>query len=80
MKAATEGPTYPPFGSTGANKATSPRQTRPPRAEIGPSRLKEHVDRTVQLTVPAHRPIKRSSLSHILKQASLSPEQLQKLL
>lgn len=51
MKAATEGPTYPPFGSTGANKATSPRQTRPPRAEIGPSRLKEHVDRTVQLAI-----------------------------
>jgi hypothetical protein len=25
-----------------------------------------------QLTIPAHRPIKRSTLSHILKQARLS--------
>lgn len=35
---------------------------------------------TLKLTVPAHRPIKRSTLSHILKQAQLSGEQLSELL
>jgi predicted RNA binding protein YcfA (HicA-like mRNA interferase family) len=34
----------------------------------------------LKLTIPAHRPIKRSTLSHILKQARLSVEGLQKLL
>jgi len=34
----------------------------------------------LKLTVPAHRPIKRSTLSHILKQARLSPEELLDLL
>jgi len=34
----------------------------------------------LKLTVPAHRPIKRSTLSHILKQARISVEQLQALL
>ena len=29
-------------------------------------------DETLKLTVPAHKPIKRSTLSHILKQARLS--------
>ena len=29
-------------------------------------------DEVLKLTVPAHRPIKRSTLSHILKQARLS--------
>lgn len=29
-------------------------------------------DETLKLVVPAHRPIKRSPLSHILKQAGLS--------
>lgn len=28
-------------------------------------------DRTVKVTVPAHRPVKRSTLSHILKQAEI---------
>ncbi|MGH9787235.1 MAG: type II toxin-antitoxin system HicA family toxin [Candidatus Acidiferrales bacterium] len=29
----------------------------------------------LKITVPAHRPVKRSTLSHILKQARLTPEQ-----
>jgi len=33
---------------------------------------KRTVDDTLKLIVPAHRPIKRSTLSHILKQAGLS--------
>ena len=37
-------------------------------------------DETLKLTVPAHRPIKRSTLSHILKQARISVEQLNELL
>ena len=36
-------------------------------------------DETLKLTVPAHRPIKRSTLSHILKHARLSVEELLKL-
>ncbi|MBN1395644.1 MAG: type II toxin-antitoxin system HicA family toxin [Pirellulales bacterium] len=36
-------------------------------------RLQKHtMDETLKLTVPAHRPVKRSTLSHILKQAKLS--------
>ncbi|MHC4443934.1 MAG: type II toxin-antitoxin system HicA family toxin [Planctomycetota bacterium] len=39
-------------------------------------RLQKHTHREVlKLTVPAHRPIKRSTLSQILKQAHLSLEQ-----
>jgi len=34
----------------------------------------------LKLVVPAHRPIKRSTLSHILKQARLSLEQFEQLL
>ena len=37
-------------------------------------------DKMLKITVPAHRPIKRSTLSHILKQAHLSVEKLIKLL
>jgi predicted RNA binding protein YcfA (HicA-like mRNA interferase family) len=37
-------------------------------------------DETLKLVVPAHRPIKRSTLAHILKQARLTVEQLQQLL
>lgn len=44
-------------------------------------RLHKHTPtETLKLTVPSHRPIKRSTLSHILKQARLSPEELQRLL
>lgn len=31
-------------------------------------------ERTLRITVPAHRPVKRSTLSHILKQAEVSLE------
>ena len=33
----------------------------------------------LKLTIPAHRPIKRSTLAHILKQAKLSVEDFTKL-
>ena len=43
-------------------------------------RLQKHVhDETLKLTIPAHRPIKRSTLSHILKQARLSVDNFLKL-
>lgn len=35
---------------------------------------------TLKLIVPAHRPIKRSTLSHILKQADLTVNQFKKLI
>ena len=36
-------------------------------------RLQKHLqDEVLKLTVPAHRPLKRSTLSHILKQARRS--------
>lgn len=39
-------------------------------------RLQKHTPtETLKLTVPAYRPIKRLTLSHILKQARLSPEE-----
>jgi predicted RNA binding protein YcfA (HicA-like mRNA interferase family) len=37
-------------------------------------------ERTMKLTVPAHRPVKRSTLTQILKQAELSLERFLKLL
>ena len=37
-------------------------------------------NRTLKLTIPAHKPIKRSTLSHILKQAHLTVEELNDLL
>jgi predicted RNA binding protein YcfA (HicA-like mRNA interferase family) len=37
-------------------------------------------DETLKLTVPAHKPIKRSTLSRILKQARLSVDELRELL
>ena len=44
-------------------------------------RIQKHTPReTLKLTIPAHRPIKRSTLSHILKQAKLSVEEFNKLL
>jgi len=44
-------------------------------------RLQKHLPNDVlKLTVPAHRPIKRSTLAHILKQARLSVGQLNELL
>jgi len=39
-------------------------------------RLQKHTTaETLKLTVPAHRPVKRSTLSHILKQARLSVDE-----
>jgi len=44
-------------------------------------RLQKHTTtETLKLTVPTHRPIKRSTLSHILKQAKLTPEDFDRLL
>ena len=37
-------------------------------------------DKKLKLIVPAHKPIKRSTLSHILKQAGLSVEEFLQLL
>jgi predicted RNA binding protein YcfA (HicA-like mRNA interferase family) len=41
---------------------------------------KQTIDGTLKLTVPAHRPILRSTLSHILKQARLTVDELTRLL
>ena len=44
-------------------------------------RLQKHTtEETLKLIVPAHRPIKRSTLSHVLKQARLTVDQLRELL
>jgi len=44
-------------------------------------RIQKHTPtETLKLTIPAHRPIKRSTLSHILKQARLTLEELDELL
>lgn len=44
-------------------------------------RLQKHLPTEVlKITVPAHRPLKRSTLAHILKQARLSVGQLNELL
>lgn len=44
-------------------------------------RLQKHTDeRTLKITVPAHRPVKRSTLSHIVKGAEISVERFLELL
>jgi predicted RNA binding protein YcfA (HicA-like mRNA interferase family) len=44
-------------------------------------RLHKHTAvETLKLTVPAHRPIKKSTLSHILKQARLTVDEFDRLL
>jgi len=44
-------------------------------------RLQKHTaGEKLKLVVPAHRPIKRSTLSHILKHARLTVEQFERLL
>ncbi len=44
-------------------------------------RLQKHTsDEVLKLTIPAHRPIKRSTLSHILKQARLNREEFMELI
>ncbi|MDN7026001.1 type II toxin-antitoxin system HicA family toxin [Methanoculleus sp. FWC-SCC1] len=43
-------------------------------------RLQKHLpDKTLKLTVPMHKPVKRSTLSHILKQADMTVEDLHDL-
>jgi len=41
---------------------------------------KETATETLRIIVPAHRPIKRSTLAHLLKQAQLSVEEFKALL
>jgi predicted RNA binding protein YcfA (HicA-like mRNA interferase family) len=41
---------------------------------------KHHLSEVLKLIVPAYKPIKRSTLSHIIKQAHLTVEQFQELL
>ena len=44
-------------------------------------RLQKHtVTETLKLTIPAHRPVKRSTLAHILKQAQISLDDFLNLL
>jgi len=44
-------------------------------------RLHKHTAvETLKLTVPTHRPLKRSTLAHILKQAKLTAEDFEELL
>jgi predicted RNA binding protein YcfA (HicA-like mRNA interferase family) len=44
-------------------------------------RLQKHLgERTLKLTVPAHTPVKRSTLSHIIKQAEIELDKFLKLL
>lgn len=44
-------------------------------------RLEKQTDgETLRLTVPAHKPIKRSTLSHVLKQARLTVDEFLSLL
>ena len=44
-------------------------------------RLQKHVEeKTLKITIPAHRPIKRSTLSHILKQANITVDQFLELM
>lgn len=44
-------------------------------------RLQKHLAlETLKITVPTHKPVKRSTLAHILKQAKLTVEQFEALL
>jgi predicted RNA binding protein YcfA (HicA-like mRNA interferase family) len=44
-------------------------------------RLQKHTAaETLKLTIPTHRPLKRSTLAHILKQAKLTAEGFKELL
>ena len=44
-------------------------------------RLQKHVaDELLKITIPAHRPVKRSTLSHILKQARIDVDRFLELL
>ncbi|MBA2848259.1 addiction module toxin, HicA family [Thermosulfuriphilus ammonigenes] len=51
------------------------------RQKGGHIRLHKYTkDKKLKLIVPAHKPIKRSTLAHILKQAELTVEEFFKLL
>ena len=44
-------------------------------------RLQKHLhEEILKLTIPAHRPLKKSTLSHILKQARITVDTFQELL
>ena len=44
-------------------------------------RMQKHTtEKTMKLTIPAHKPIKRSTLSHILKQAEIPVDDFLELL
>lgn len=44
-------------------------------------RLQKHLeDEVLKITVPAHRPVKRSTLAHIRKQARVSAEEFERYL
>ena len=44
-------------------------------------RLQKHLgERILKIIVPAHRPVKRSTLSHIIKQAEIGLDEFLKLL
>jgi len=44
-------------------------------------RLQKHLgDKTLKIIVPAHKPVKRSTLSHILKQAGIELERFLELI
>jgi predicted RNA binding protein YcfA (HicA-like mRNA interferase family) len=44
-------------------------------------RLQKHIaDETLKIIVPAHRPVKRSTLAHILKQARIEVDDFLKLM
>ena len=44
-------------------------------------RMQKHIgDELLKITIPAHRPVKRSTLAHILKQARLEVDQFLELL
>ena len=44
-------------------------------------RLQKHVaDELLKITIPAHRPVKRSTLAHILKQARIDVDRFVELL
>lgn len=51
------------------------------RQEGSHIRLQKHLkNTTLKITVPAHRPVKRSTLAHILKQAQLDLDKFLELL
>ena len=44
-------------------------------------RMQKHIgERTLKIIIPAHKPVKRSTLSHILKQAELDLDKFLKLI